>query len=224
VHFVRLTTVAVAAELRHGISTCRRGVLASNEEHGCEGLATDRPARHAVLIVAGRAGHRVHRVAGTTARTEGCQRITSRIPEGRRIVGHEGCLTGTGGDGSAAHASAGAVPVVPGLGGRGRIATDHGVHTHGMVVVIGRPAGGSRLGEQGRSVAAHDGQGFYGRTLHHANISQYAIMTAQAKEDDGVSVMGAGDRAVGRERNGILIADGAVLHIAVAAENQSLAE
>src|ERR1019366_8453161 len=92
-------------------------------------------------------------------------------------------------------AAAGAVPVIPSP------ATDVGVLTHGVVVAVGRPAAWSRLGEQRRSGTAHDGQGLNGLTLHHANICQYAVMAAQAKEDDRVSVMGAGETATRRQRD-----------------------
>src|SRR5579862_1109872 len=70
VHFVRLATVAVAAELRHRVAVGVRGVLATNEEHRRVASRSVGINRHAVLVMAGGAGNRIHRHA-----TKACQRI-----------------------------------------------------------------------------------------------------------------------------------------------------
>ena len=92
-------------------------------------------------------------------------------------------------------AAAGAIPVILAA------ATDDGVLAHRMVVLVGRAARGSRFREQCGSGSAHDRQRFNRLPLHHADVGQNAVMAAQAKENDGVGVVGADRRR--RQRDGI---------------------
>ena len=70
---------------------------------------------------------------------------------------------------------------------------------HRMVVLVHVGRAGAIGTEQGWSIAADDGQSFNRLALHHADFCQVAVVAAQAEEDDGVGVMGAGDRALSRE-------------------------
>ncbi len=195
--------MAVAAELCHGVAIAVRVVPAIDEEHRRVAAILVRVNGHAVLVVAGGAGDRADRPIRTT---EARQRVPTPHPERTGIVGQERSglsraakcdRSGSGAGAGSATGTAGAIPVVRPAAG------DEGIAAHGMVVAIFRAPGGFCETELRGSFTAHDRQGLDGRTLHHADLGQQPIMAAQAEEDHGVGVMGAGDASGGGQRDRI---------------------
>src|SRR5579859_3950860 len=203
VRLVRLAAVAIAAELRRVVAAGLRNIVAANEEARREVAVGVGEHGHAVLVVAGRAGHCRH------SRAEGCQFAIGANPERSGIVLQELRRVGAG-HRDRCGSAAGAIPVVFAAASNGCAAA------HWVVVLIHVGRARAIGAEQGGSVAADYRQGFNGYAFHHSDFGQVAVMAAQAKEDDGVGVVRAGDGALRRQGNRIG-------RLAVAAEYSCLA-
>src|SRR5579862_5462776 len=176
VHLVRLATVALTAELRRGVAAGVGVVVAAQEELGVVvTLGSPKVPSDdvlAVLIVAAGAGD--GRIAAHDGQTDG-KSVVDRCELQRRRAVHIDLA-----------ADNRAVPVVLAA------AADNSLRTHRVIVLVVAGAGAIVPQESGSGAAEH-GQSFHRPALHHGRFRQVAVMAAQAKQDDGGGIVGAGD-------------------------------